>query len=186
MKKNIALLFAFPLISLLFIKCAKTAQVNDTQLLVTLKDTSGNFVQGVTVRLYKSAADSGITQISDAAGIVLFPNLEAVTYYWLAEKGCQNNRNSQITIGRPLVLGTVGYGFSILSGTGILKITNNSGEPYIVSDSLFNIILNDTPYIAYPTVGSYLIHSEKQSAPGTGSDSLVQVSCGDTSFLDLP
>ena len=139
------------------------------------------------MRLYKSANDSGITQISDTTGIVLFSDLDAALYYWLAEKGCKTNRNSQTTLNTELIPGVVLYGYSVLSETGILKITNSSPEPYNVSDSLFNITLSrDTPYIAYPVIGSYLIHSEKVSTPGAGKDTLIQITCGDTSFLNLP
>jgi hypothetical protein len=186
-KKQKILFAVIPFICFLFIKCSKLEQINNTQLLITLKDTAGNYVSGATVRLYKNAADSGITKISDAGGMVLFSNLELDLYYWLAEKGCQNNRNrGQITTPRPLVLGTVSYGYSTLTKTGILLISNISTEPYLVSDSLFSITLNDTTYITYPEVGSYIIHSEKVSTPGIGKDTLIQITCGVTTILTLP
>ncbi len=187
MKNPRFLLIVFPIVGLLFITCGKAIeQIENTRLLITLKDSTGNRIAGATVRLYKNAADTGITKISDSTGITLFSDLETVQYYWLAEKGCSNNRTDKITNGRPLIRGAVLYGYSILSATGALKITNNTGEPYRVSDSLFNIILNDTPYLTYHKAGSYLIHSEKLSTPGIGKDTLMQIRCGDTSFINLP
>ncbi len=183
-------------VCLLFVKCSKKQEVIilKPSLFITLRDSAGKGVSGATVRLYKDAQDSGITQISDTTGVVLFQNLEAKIYYWLAQKGCSTNRNSKNTINRPLIQGVVLYGYSLMSATGILKITNTSAEPYKISDSLFNIkqsngfnitLSSDTPYIAYPRVGSYVIHSEKVSTPGIGKDTLIKVQCGDTSIIFL-
>lgn len=183
------ILIVLPLTCLLFIKCSKNKEIiSKPSLFITLKDESRNSISNATVRLYKNARDSGITQISDTSGIVIFRNLGVELYYWLAEKGCKTNRNSQNTLNRPLIPGAILYGYSVLSETGTLKITNISTEHYKVSDSLlFNITLsNDTPFIVYPKVGSYVIHSEKVSTPGIGKDTLIQVRCGDTSIINLP
>ena len=85
-------------------------------------------------------------------------------------------------------MGAVLYGNSIMTETGTLKITNTSSDRYKVSDSTsFNVTVSlDTPYIIYPKVGSYKIHNEKLSTPGIGKDTLIQVRCGDTTFLKLP
>ncbi len=178
---------------MLFVMCSKNEEIVKTGLFITLKDETGTAVKGATVRVYKNVSDTGITQLSDTTGVVYFPDLEVALYYWLAEKGCKTNRNSQVTLNRPLISGVVLYGFSILSETGILKITNNSTEPYKVSDSLrnvamqFKITLNkDSTYIAYPKVGSHVIHSEKLSTPGIGKDTLMQIACGVTNILNLP
>lgn len=190
-------LFILALACLLLVKCSKKQQeiVVSPSLFITLRDSAGKGVGGATVRLYKNAQDSGITQISDSAGVVFFQNLETKIYYWFAQKGCLTNRNSKNTIGRPLIQGIVLYGYSLMSATGILKIANSSAEPYTVSDSLFNVtfsnsfkitLSSDTPYIAYPRVGSYVIHSEKVSTPGIGKDTLIKVQCGDTSTIVLP
>lgn len=180
-------LIVLPLACLLFMMCAKNQDIIlKPRLLITLRDEAGKKVPGATVRLYKSEQDSGITQISDTTGTVIFNNLEEELYYWLAVKGCKTNRNSQNTLNRPLIQDAILYGSSVLSETGTLKITNTSTEPYQVSDSLFNIILNDTPYIAFPKVGSYVIHSEKVSTPGIGKDTLIKIRCGDTTSIRLP
>lgn len=156
-------------------------------LLITLKNDSGKSVSGATVRLYKNNSDTGITQLSDSTGIVIFYDLDTTLYYWLAKKGCLTNGISQTTLNRPLIQNATMYGYSILSETGTLKIINNSPEPYKVSDSLFNIsIKKDTPYIAFRRVRSYLIHSEKISTPGIGKDTLIKIRCNDTSVINLP
>lgn len=181
-------------ISSLLIMCSKPAIIPDLiqpRLFITLKDDSGRSVTGATVRLYKNAGDTGITQLSDSTGVVIFSGLDTVLYYWLAEKGCQTNRVSQTSLNYSLVPNAILYGYSVLTETGTLKIINNSPEPYKVSDSLFNplfdsTIRKDTPYIAYRRVASYLIHSEKLSTPGIGKDTLIKIKCGDTSVLNLP
>ena len=176
--------------SLLFIKCTKKEQpiLSKPILFITLKDTAGNNISGATVRLYKNDLDTGIIRISDTTGLVKFYNLESEVYYWLAEKGCKTNRNSQTTLNRILIPGAVLYGNSVLSETGTLKITNTSTERSKVSDStFFNLTISlDTPYITYPKVGSHKIHSEKLSTPGIGKDTLIQIQCGDTTFITLP
>jgi hypothetical protein len=188
MKIFIIGLVLFSLTCLLLTKCSKKQEIIlNPRLFITLKDEVGNSIPGATVRLYKNAQDPGIIQISDTTGVVIFRNLEPELYYWLAQKGCRTNRNSQNTLGRPLIQDVILYGYSVMSETGTLKITNTSTEPYKISDSLFNITLsNDTPYITYPGIGSYLIHSEKVSTPGIGKDTLIQIRCGDTSIIVLP
>jgi len=193
MKNYYPLLIVLILTCLSFVMCSKNEEIIKTGLFITLKDEAGNPVQGATVRVYKNVADTGITQLSDSTGVVYFPDLEVALYYWLAEKGCKTNRNSQVTLNRPLILGAVLYGYSILSETGTLKITNNSTEPYKISDSLLNtrVVYSDTlhkdsVYIAYPKVGSHIIHSEKLSTPGIGKDTLIQTACGVINTLTLP
>jgi hypothetical protein len=178
----------FLLSCLILMNCSKYQEtVLKPRLLITLKDESGNSVRGATVRLYKNAQDTGITQLSDTTGIVLFENLEPVLYFWDAEKGCKTNRISQHTLNRPLIEDVVLYGYSVMSETGTLKIDNTSIEPYKVTDSLFNItVYKDTPYIAHRKIGSYTIRSSKLSTPGIVKDSLIQIRCSDTTILHLP
>lgn len=168
--------------------CTKVQEENiKPGLLITLKDTSGNSIAGATVRLYKNETDTGITKLSDSTGVVIFTELEPVLYYWLATKGCKTNRNSQTSLNRVLLPNVVLYGYSVLTETGMLRITNSSTEPYLVTDSVFKAtVYIDTSYISYPKVGSYLIHSEKLSTPGIGKDTLIQISCGDTTIINLP
>jgi hypothetical protein len=187
MKRLTIGLTVLSLACLLLTVCSKNKEVIlKPRLHITLKNDSAKSVAGATVRLYKNAQDSVAMLISDTRGVVFFENLEPVIYYWIAEKGCSTNRMSQVSLNRPLVTDAVLYGNSVVSGTGVLKITNISGEPYKLSDSLFSIVLNDTPYIAYRRVGSYNIHSEKLSTPGVGKDTLIEIRCGDTTRIILP
>ncbi|HEV7781944.1 MAG TPA: hypothetical protein VGO58_11805 [Chitinophagaceae bacterium] len=181
-------LVIFSVTCLLFITCKKFEEpVLKPRLFITLKDDSGANIAGARVRLYKNAQDSGSILISDTSGIVFFQDLEPELYYWHAAKGCSTNRNSQNTVNRPLIVDVVLYGNSVLSETGTLKITNTATEPYKVSSSFFNITLSrDTPFIVYPKIGAYTVHSEKLSTPGIGRDTSVQVRCGDTTFIILP
>ncbi len=178
----------FVLVCLLLIRCSQKQEILEkAKLFITLKDALGNSVAGASVRLYKNAQDSGITQISDTSGIVIFRNLDPELYYWFAAKGCATNRISQNTLNRSLIEGAILYGYSIMYETGTLKIKNTSAEPYKVSDLFFNITLpGDTTYIVYPVVGSRLIHSEKVSTPGMGKDTLIKTKCGDTSIIMIP
>ncbi len=173
---------------LLFTKCSKNQLTFEKpKLFITLKDALGNSVDSATVRLYKNAQDTGITQLSDTSGVVIFRNLDPTVYYWFAQKGCATNRISQNTLNKPLIENAVLYGYSIMYQTSTLKITNTSAEPYKVSDSYFSITLPpDTTYIVYPIAGSRVIHSEKVSTPGAGKDTLIKAQCGDTSILTIP
>jgi hypothetical protein len=187
MKNSGILLASLTLLCLAFVQCKKTKEIKNTQLLITLKDTAGDKVSGATIRLYKDSTDPGIIKISDSTGIALFSDLDVALYYWSAQKACMSNRNDQVTTNRPLVFGTVMYGYSIMADTGTLKIINTSSEPYKIVDSPFiNIILNDTPYLSHPNTGSYKLHVEKQSSPGTGKDTLIEITCGNISVLNIP
>lgn len=179
---------ALVLVCFLFVRCSKTLEIIEKpKLFITLKDPLGNGVDSAAVRLYKNAQDSGITQLSDSSGVVIFSNLEPVLYYWFAQKGCATNRISKNTIGRPLIEGAILYGYSVMYETGTLEITNRSAEPYKISDSFFNITLpGDTTYILYPIVGSRTLHAEKISTPGMGKDTLIKTQCGDTSVIIIP
>jgi hypothetical protein len=184
----IVLLFAT---SLLYITCSKKVDTTPLKprLLITLKDTAKQSVAGATVKLYKNLSDTGITKISDTTGIVIFDDLDVAVYYWLAQKDCKTNWNSQTTLNRALVPDVILYGYSVLSETGTLRIINNSIDPYKVVDSLTKLsvtISKDTPYIGHPKIGLHLIHSEKVSTPGAGKDTIIEIKCGDTSIITIP
>lgn len=189
MKTKLLFIIVVFIAGLSMITCTKK-QDTDTRpgLYITLKDTLSNAVAGATVRLYKDALDTGIIKISDSLGVVYFTNLDPEVYYWLATKGCKTNLNSQITLNRKLINNVVLYGYSVLTETGTLLITNSTTEPYkITTDSVFTAnVYIDTAYLAYPKIGTYLIHSEKLSTPGIGKDTLIHINCGDTVFIRLP
>ena len=174
---------------LLFFNCAtiQPPEKLKTRLLITLKDDKGLNVAGTVVRLYKNAADTGIVRVADSSGILYYPDLEVALYYWLAEKGCKNNRASQTTLNRPLVEGFILYGYAVLSETGTLKMTNTAGEEYKLFDSTFTAKLPaDTTYFIYPKVGVHKIRAEKVSTPGVGKDSIIAIKCSDTTYIKIP
>lgn len=188
MKLLTVCLIAFSVACILLASCSKYEEpVLSTRLHITVVDDSSKAVSGATVRLYKNTQDTGITQLSDTAGNVLFLNLEPRLYYWLAEKGCKTNRNSQMALDRPLIEGVILYGRSVMTETGILKIINTSTDSYKVTDSVFTITLaKDTTYIVYPKVGKRTIYTEKIASAGTIKDTSIQIRCGDTSILRIP
>ena len=185
----ILVLLLLMLPSVLFLNCAKIPPPEKlkTRLMITLKDDKDLSVAGTVVRLYKNAADTGIISVADSSGILYYPDLKVAVYYWLAEKGCKNNRASQTTLNRPLIEGFILYGYAVLSETGTLKITNNSAEAYKLSDSTFTVKLPaDTTYFTYPKVGFHKIRVEKVSTPGVGKDSIIQIKCYDTTYIKVP
>jgi hypothetical protein len=180
MKTYVPVLIILLLTSLLFLRCAKTPPKEKlkTRLMITLGDV---------VRLYKNSADTGIVRIADSTGKLYYPDLDTTLYYWTAQKGCKNNRASQTTLNRPLIDGIILYGYSVLSANGTLIVKNNLAEPYKLSDSTFSVTLPaDTTWVGYPKIGVHKMHAEKVSAPGIGMDSLIQIKCGDTTFINLP
>ncbi|MEO5968078.1 MAG: hypothetical protein ABIP68_02580 [Ferruginibacter sp.] len=189
MKNNIILFGFLMVISAGLINCTKSTQIVDVKpkLLITLKDESGNVVEGAIVRLYKSVLDTGIIKESDSTGVVIFHDLEARIYFWEAQKGCKTNGVSQTTLGRALIPNVILYGYSVMSETGKLIIANNSLESYSVSDSLFRtIIKKDSTYSSFKKIGSYLLHIAPESDSTTVIDTLIQINCSDTTFLNLP
>ncbi|MEP6584121.1 MAG: hypothetical protein ABJA90_07630 [Ginsengibacter sp.] len=187
MKNRILIITLLVTISF-FISCSKTTEVTvKPMLLITLKDETRNAISDATVRLYKNAADSGITKFSDSTGVVIFNDLDATLYYWDAVKDCKTNKHSQNTLNRPLIAGVVLYGYSVLSATGDLYITNNSPGSYIISDSRFNsTIKSDSVFTTYHNVGAYLLHSVPVSDSTLIRDTTIQISCNDTTFINLP
>lgn len=157
------------------------------ELRIKIRDDTGKAITGARVRLYKRVIDSSLTQISDSTGLVVFSGLDLDLYYWLADQGCRTNRTSQMTLDRPLTLGAVYYGYSVLAETGTVKITTNTSQTFTVFDSVVTIRVNrDTPYIAARRVKSYLIHSENINTPGVGKDTTIKIRCSDTTALVLP
>lgn len=176
------------LTSLLLAACTKAdEQIAKPALFITVKDEKGKAVIGASIRLYKSVSDTGITALSDTTGVVIFYDLEEAVYYWHAEKGCMTNWNSQRTLKKPLVPGAILYGYSVMSETSALKITTVSSFVYNVTDSVFKTRVSiDSPYIAYPKIGSYRIYNERTSSPGVIKDTLISIACGDTAVIQLP
>src|SRR5450432_2786475 len=83
--------------------CAKELSSENgkpTSFQITLKDASGNTIQGASVRLYPSANDFlnktsqvDTTHISDSSGRVTFTNLHSIQYFYMAEYESKSNIN---------------------------------------------------------------------------------------------
>jgi hypothetical protein len=180
----------------LFLTCAKTPPVEKrkTRLLITIRDDEGKSVDSTIVRLYKNASDTGITRMCDSTGILLYPDLDTVVYYWTAIKGCKNNRASQTTLNRPLQEGLILYGYSVLSANGTLKVHNSSASFYKIVDSSFTITLPvfsatlpaDTTWLGYPKLGKHKIYVQIADTTVKRKDTTIIFKCGDTAVLNLP
>jgi hypothetical protein len=181
-------------IILIFTSCTKEDKVTPTALEIRLIDELGNSVTGANVKLYKSSADMqnntnqfSTTQISDASGKVIFSNLTAVTYYWFAEKGCQNNVNG-ISTTAALELNKTKVVTSTLSGTGTLELSNQSTNSYEVYINGYYLLMVSGGlqyrYFFVPE-GSYYI--EVQQENGTGyKDYTGSITCGNTLTITFP
>jgi len=189
MKTNTALLISILCSCLLLLQCAKEApqEILKTRLLITLRDEKGASVSGTVVRLYKNAADPGIVRTADSTGVLLYPDLEIATYYWLAKKDCKTNLASQTTLGRPLVDGAILYGYSVMAETSTLRLKNTDSITYKLSDSTLSLTLPaDTGFITYPKAGRHRLRLQKQSTPTVFKDTILQFNCGDTIVLNVP
>lgn len=176
------------MISSFLVNCSKPTEVIlKPRLYITLKDIAGKSVSDATVRLYKNPTDSGITKLSDSSGVVVFNDLDTVLYYWEAKKGCKTNRHSQNTLKRSLIPNVILYGYSVMSETGELIITNKSQESYKVSDLLFSVVIkSDSSFATYHNVGSYLIRSVPVSDSTNIKNKSINIICNDTVRLNLP
>lgn len=174
----------------MLLQCTKPLppEVLKTRLLITLRDEKGESVNGTVVTLYKkNVPDSAIVRIADSSGVLLYPDLEIATYYWLAKKDCKTNLASQTTLGRNLVNGAILYGYSVMAATSTLKLKNNAADAYKLFDPTINLTLPaDTNFIAYPKVGSHTLRLQKLSEPRTFKDTILQFNCGDTTDLNIP
>jgi len=190
MKRKVVIAVVLLLACLPLLMCTKVPleEIRKTRLLITLRDEKGLSVTGTIVRLYKIPSDTGITRVADSTGVLLYPDLDVATYYWLAQNGCKTNLASQTSLKRPLVNGSILYGYSVLAETSTLKLKNNSTETYRLSDSTFTVILPaDTSFIFYPKVGRHRLTLVKVTPPASvAKDSVLRFNCGDTIALNVP
>lgn len=72
-------------------------QIIKTTLNITVRNDTGNTVEGATVRLFETEADYknetnvAVEGSTDAKGVVKFKELKPIVYYVIAEKGDQDN-----------------------------------------------------------------------------------------------
>jgi hypothetical protein len=92
MKSN----FRFLLIAFCFLLLA-SFQIIKTTLNVTVRDETGNIVEGATVQLYESEEDYNTEKnvaaqgVTDKKGILKLKDLKAIAYYVLVRKDDKDN-----------------------------------------------------------------------------------------------
>lgn len=187
-------LFAITVIFIMFTGCKKDDQILSTALKIRIIDEQGNSIPGVTINLYKSLDDMenqknqfGLTRTSDASGEVTFNDLEAVKYYWLAEKGCQNNING-ITTTDTLEPNKIKIVTSTLLETGTLELINQSTSKYQVFINGFLLLTAEAQYsynYVFVPAGSYSIRVLQVggSVDKTYSDTIT---CGSKLSITFP
>lgn len=176
-----------------------TIQQQPTTLEITLKDELANLLTGVSVKLYPSQDDwingtnqVGTTLTSDASGKVKFSSLSALKYYWLAEKDCKNNVNGGITTVSALTVNTNNTVEVILTGTGTLKFTNTSSNPYriyINGVSTYDLPGGLVLYKYYKPTGAYTLRVLQLSGYALYPTDLTYngtLTCGSTLSTTFP
>jgi len=201
MKKFSIFIFSLLLIgTVVLTNCKKDEETKDpTSFEITLNDNLGNPVSNATVKLYKNQSDwqngtnqVGTTQISNTSGKVSFTNLDAIIYYWFAEKDCINNYNGSVRVTTALTANVKNTATTVLTGTGTITFTNNSSNPY-------KVYINGTEYftmdggtsrsVTYLPVASYTLRVLQVSGyVFTPTDQTYNgnVTCGGTSTLSFP
>jgi hypothetical protein len=193
MKLNNYILLAAISVIVSFIDCKKDSTISTT-LVVRIIDQQGINVTGATVSLYTNLDDMekqtnpiGSIQTSDANGEVTFSNLDAATYYWIAEKGCENNANGIYT-SSSLVHNKTNTVTSTLSPTGTLKLVNQSQNQYQVYINGFLLMTANAgttyTYIWVP-LDSYTIDVQQVSGASEYTYNGT-ITCGSTLTITFP
>jgi hypothetical protein len=166
-----------------------------TTLEIRVVDEQGIYINGASVKLYKTQSDMendtnqfGKTQTTDANGKVSFSNLGPDIYYWFAEKGCQNNVNG-ISTTPALDLNVTRVVTTTLTGTGTLTLTNRDPtSQYQVNLNGYPLLTADPgasyTYIYVPADTYYL---EAIQVNGTGDKTYSgAITCGSTLTFIFP
>lgn len=102
--KKIFLLSAIVVLALVFTDAP--AQLFNTSLTITVRDETGNTVEGAEVKLFKSEQDYLKEQnvvmegTSDAKGLVKLKKMEALSYYVIVRKDDRDNSGGGEIIGK--------------------------------------------------------------------------------------
>lgn len=165
-----------------------------TTLEIRVVDEQGIYIDGASVKLYKTQSDMendtnqfGKTLMTDVNGKVSFSNLGPDIYYWYAEKGCQNNVNG-ISTTPALDLNVTRVVTTTLTGTGTLKLINQSQSQYQVYLNGYPLLTADPgasyTYIYVPADTYYL---EAVQVNGTGDKTYSgAITCGSTLTFTFP
>ncbi|MBX2916635.1 MAG: hypothetical protein KF856_15305 [Cyclobacteriaceae bacterium] len=102
--KKIFLLSAVVVLALVFSDAQ--AQLFNTSLTITVRDETGNTVEGAEVKLFKSEQDYLKEQnvvlegISDSKGLVKLKKMQALSYYVIVRKDDKDNSGGGEIIGK--------------------------------------------------------------------------------------
>jgi hypothetical protein len=186
------ILFLVTIIIFSIIGCKKDRI--STTLEIRVVDEQGIYVNGASVKLFKTQSDMendtnqfGATQMSDVNGKVTFNNLGTDIYYWFAEKGCLNNVNG-ITTTPALDLNVTRVVSTTLSGTGTLKFINQSTSPYQVYINGYPLLVANpgTSYsYVYVPVDTYYLEAIQVNGT-TDKTYSGAITCGSTLTFSFP
>ena len=185
---TIVILFA---VSHFFIRCSKKTnetQTQTTDVKINVTDDIGNIVQGASVTFFYTGYPIGPPKITDANGNVVFTDINPMAFSssWIAEKGCHSSRNNEFGTFF-LIAHTVNVFSCVMHETGIAKIAMQGSGTYNISCSSYTGTFSapDT-FLLIPNVGPFPFHSDKAGVAGSGKDTTVQITCGDTSVIIIP
>jgi Prealbumin-like fold domain len=169
-----------------------------TALQLTITDTTGNKIAGVTVELYANATDWGNktnalkTGVTDENGIVKFDSLAPLNYYWFASLDCRNNQTGTYSTAQPLIENLTTAVTTKLYEKGSIVFVNGSADPYSI---YVNGILvgtqdgNTTDTIASIPTGNYTVRVlQKTGYSGAPIDETFtsSITCGSTYTVLFP
>lgn len=168
-----------------------------TQLKIKVVDDGGNPIAGASVTLYRSKADfinntnPVATTVTDAHGYMFFSNLSPISYYYYIQDDCLDNYNGNTHLSEalsPNVLNT--YDPITISSVGIIKLINNSSDPYevkldgaVVLSSLQGSIASKIDEVP---AGAHTIEVVQLNGPNDIIISNVDVICGTTTVVNFP
>jgi|GEM_PF-2506103 len=168
-----------------------------TQLKIKVVDDGGNAVAGASVTLYSSKADflnntnPVATTVTDANGYMFFSNLSPIVYYYYVQDDCLDNYNGNFKLSEaltPNVLNT--YDPITISSVGIIKLTNNSSDPYEVKldgvVALSSLQGSTAGKIDEIPAGTHSIEVIQLNGPNDVLISNVDVICGTTTVVNFP
>lgn len=171
--------------------CEKEA--DKCQLQIHCRDTLGNPLANVNVKIYKQAPNFNIDtnviaeKYSDSKGNVLFDNLEAARYYPLAEKGCLNNKVGFFP-GRPLIQpGILNTDTTRLWETAKLRVTNISSHQVTVTalGTTLSMIQTGETKDLMVLAGNRNINTQYAPA-GLNKDTTLILVCGEIRPFTVP
>ncbi len=170
--------------------CNKNKDNQGTELHIDVIDESDNKVPGASVTLSDNRGNFIENKIADSYGYVVFSHLPLATYKYDAVIGCKNNKNDLhfFTLDLPY---KSWYLPAHISENGVLKIINNSSDSFYFEINVLNIKFSDDipdhqTYFLYPDIGLQNLYTVIKGASGTGKDSSIQISCTDTTIINLP